>query len=610
MVESKGTITKRVFMITSKDLKSKYLKFFESKGHKTIPSALLIPENDASVLFTTAGMHPLVPYLLGEPHPSGKRLCCVQKCVRTVDIDEVGDAWHNSFFEMLGNWSLGDYFKDEAIAMSFEFLTKILAIPLNRFSVSCFEGDKDAPKDEESARAWAKLGVEKNRIHFLPKTDNWWGPAGETGPCGPDTEMFYHVKDIQEKSTKEFSKLCSEGIFCEIWNDVIMQYDKNKEGTFENLTQKNIDTGMGLERTVAVLNGFSNVYECDTLSPILEKVLSMSKSKIDRDNRNARIITDHMRAAVMILGEGKGVVPSNVDRGYVLRRFIRRSIRHARLLGIEGSFCNDVAKVAIEVMSDSYPELIRNKNKIFDELEKEEMRFSEALENGTRHLEKKLKSLEESHQKVLDAKSAFDLFQSFGFPLEITVEMCKEKGFTVDQKGFNELMKLHQDLSRKGAEQKFKGGLADHSEETTKLHTSTHLLNEALRQVVDPSIHQMGSNITQTRLRFDFNWGSKLSDEQIKKVEDWVNNVIKAGADVSFEMMGVDEAKKLGAQGEFGERYEKTVKVYTVAKGNKVYSREICGGPHVKNTKELGSFKITSQEAVGAGVRRIKAIVQ
>jgi len=594
-------------MISSTELKKQYLKFFEANRHKIIPSASLIPENDPTVLFTAAGMHPLVPFLLGEPHPLGKRLCSVQKCIRTGDIDEVGDAWHLSFFEMLGNWSLGDYFKQEAIAMSFEFLTKSLKIPINRFSVTCFKGDRDAPRDEESAHIWEKLGVDKKRIHFLPKEDNWWGPAGQTGPCGPDTEMFYHVRDIGKSSTEEFLALCKESAFCEIWNDVLMQYNKNADGTFENLTQKNVDTGMGVERTVSVLNGFGNVYECDSLAPILEKVISMSASQTDRANRSARIITDHMRTAVMILGDNKGVVPSNVDQGYVLRRFIRRSVRHARLLEINGRFCRDIAEVVIEVMGNPYPELNRNRLRIFEELEKEEEKFSETLEKGTRHLEK---MLEGRHEKVLDAKSAFDLFQSFGFPLEITVEICKEKGFKVDEKGFNQLMLAHQELSRKGAEQKFKGGLADHSEATTKLHTATHLLNEALRKVVDSSIRQMGSNITQARLRFDFNWDKKLTDEQIKKVEDWVNGVIKAGADVSFEMMSLDEAKRLGAQGEFEERYEKTVKVYTVAKGKTVYSREICGGPHVKNTSELHHFRITSQEAVGAGVRRIKAVVE
>lgn len=597
-------------MISSKELKERYLNFFQKRGHKLIPSASLIPENDPSVLFTTAGMHPLVPYLLGEPHPRGKRLCNVQKCIRSDDIEEVGDAWHLSFWEMLGNWSLGDYFKEEAISMSFEFLTKELKVPVERFSVTCFAGDKDAPRDEETARIWEKLGMAKHRIHFLPKVDNWWGPAGQTGPCGPDTEMFYHAKNIQEKSTEEFQKLSSTGPFCEIWNDVLMQYNKTSDGKFEELKQKNVDTGMGLERTTAVLNGADNVYACDTLAPILDKVISMAAAGTAKTNRNVRIITDHIRASVMILGEDKGVVPSNVDQGYVLRRFIRRSIRHARLIGISGDFCGEVAKVVVEVMGDSYPEVKNNSSRIFDELKKEEEKFSLALENGTKQLERKLQMLTESGQKMLDAKSAFDLFQSFGFPLEITVEMCKEKGFSVDEKGFNALMKEHQEISRKGAEQKFKGGLADHSEETTKLHTATHLLNEALRQVVDPSIYQKGSNITKERLRFDFNYEKKLTDEQIKKVEEWVNDVIKAEADVSFEMMSLEDAKKLGAQGVFEARYEDTVKVYTIRKGERIYSREVCGGPHVKNTRELHHFKILKQEAVAAGVRRIKAIVE
>jgi alanyl-tRNA synthetase len=454
---------------------------------------------------------------------------------------------------------------------------------------------------------WKAQGVSANRIHFLPKDDNWWGPAGVTGPCGPDTEMFYHVNDVQEKSTADFVKLQKEGVFCEIWNDVLMQYNKNADGTYSELLQKNVDTGMGLERIVAVLNGSDSVYACDTLAPILDAVLSLSVARTKEPSRNARIITDHIRAAVMLMGEDKGLVPSNVDQGYILRRFIRRSIRHGRIIGIEGKFCRSIAEVVVKVMEASYPELLANKARIFEELEKEEEKFSLALENGTRVLEKML--LAKTGKKVLDAKEAFDLFQSYGFPLEITVEMCKEKGFSVDESGFNTLMKAHQELSRKGAEQKFKGGLADHSEATTRLHTATHLLNEALRQVVDKSIHQMGSNITAERLRFDFNWSTKLTDEQVKKVEDWVNNVINAQADVSMKMMSVDEAKKSGAQGEFEEKYEDSVKVYTVAKGDKVYSREICGGPHVKNTRELVKFKITKQEAVATGIRRIKAVV-
>jgi alanyl-tRNA synthetase len=596
-------------MISSADLKRKYFAFFQRNGHKLLPNAPLIPENDASVLFTTAGMHPLVPFLLGEAHPLGKRLCSVQRCIRTGDIDEVGDNWHLSFFEMLGNWSLGDYFKKEAVALSFEFLTKELGIPKERFSVTCFKGDSDAPQDEEAAKAWEALGVPKSRIHFLPKGDNWWGPAGSTGPCGPDTEMFYHVKDLQEKSTKEFEKLQKEGIFCEIWNDVLMQYNKDEDGKFQDLEQKNIDTGMGLERTVAVLNGFDSVYACDTIAPILNKVISLSGADIPNTSRSARIITDHIRAAVMILGEKSGIVPSNVDQGYVLRRFIRRSIRHARMLGIKGKFCKNVAEVTIEVLGVSYPELDENRERIFEELEREEEKFSTALEHGTKVLERMLQGLG-AGRKTLDAKNAFDLFQSFGFPLEITAEMCGEKGFSVDEEGFEALMKAHQELSRRGAEQKFKGGLADHSEATTKLHTATHLLNEALRQVVDKSIHQMGSNITPERLRFDFNWNEKLTDEQVRKVEDWVNEVIKAEADVTMKMMSVEDAKKAGAQGVFEAKYEEQVKVYTVSKGGKVYSREICGGPHVKNTSELGHFKITKQEAVATGVRRIKAIVE
>jgi len=610
-------------MITSKELRQKYFDFFKSKGHALIPSASLIPENDPTVLFTTAGMHPLVPYLLGEAHPLGKRLCNVQKCIRTGDIDDVGDAWHLSFFEMLGNWSLGDYFKKEIVAFSYEFLTgkKYLAIPTERLSVTCFAGDKDSPKDLEAAGAWEKAGVPKNRIHFLEKVDNWWGPAGQTGPCGPDTEMFYHVKDIQEKSTPEFEKYNKEGTFCEIWNDVLMQYNKNEKGVYEEGKQKNIDTGMGVERTVAVLNGLDNVYEMDSLKPIFEKVKLLSSLNVsvnvlrggfypEEFKKSARIITDHMRAAVMILGDNKGIVPSNVDQGYILRRFIRRAIRHARLIGIEGKFCKEVAEVVVKVMGPVYDEVEKNKLRVFSELEKEEEKFSAALENGTKVLEKKLNFLDGAAKKELNAKGAFDLFQSYGFPLEMTVEMCKEKEFSVDTNGFEELLKQHQELSRKGAEQKFKGGLLDNSVETTKLHTATHLLNEALRQIVKKDTYQKGCNITAERIRFDFNADEKLADEQLKKVEAWVNDVIKAEAEVSMEIMGVEEAKKTGAQGVFDSKYGEKVKVYTISKGGKIFSKEICGGPHVKNTKELGKFKIQKQESVAAGVRRIKAVLE
>ncbi len=603
-------------MIDSSHLREKYLGFFQGKAHKRLPSASLIPENDSTVLFTTAGMHPLVPYLLGEPHPAGKRLCNVQKCIRTGDIDEVGDSWHLSFFEMLGNWSLGDYFKKEAIAYSFEFLTKGLGISKERLSITCFAGDADAPRDEEAAKGWDAQGIPKSRIHFLPKSDNWWGPAGQTGPCGPDTEMFYHVKDVQESSTSDFEKLCKQGAFCEIWNDVLMQYNKNAEGAYVESSQKNIDTGMGVERTVAVLNGFDNVYECDTLKPIFEKVKSLSQKfkgagKPDTASiKSARIITDHLRAAVMILGDDKGVASGNVDQGYVLRKFIRRSVRHARLLGIQGRFCRGVAEVIVAVMGAVYPEVEKNKARVFAELEAEEEKFSAALENGTKMLEKELAALTAAGTKKLGAKGAFDAYQSYGFPIEMISEICAEKGFSVGTKGFEGLLKAHQELSRKGAEKKFKGGLADHGEQTTKLHTATHLLNEALREVVDRNIHQRGSNITPERLRFDFNYNEKLTDEQVKKVEEWVNGAIAEAADVSIEVMGVEEAKKAGAEGEFGDKYGDHVKVYTFSRNGKVFSKEICGGPHVKNTKELGRFRILKQEAVAAGIRRIKANVE
>jgi len=609
-------------MITSIQLRKKYLDFFKSKGHAIIPSASLIPENDPTVLFTTAGMHPLVPYLMGEKHPLGKRLCNVQKCIRTGDIDDVGDSWHLSFFEMMGNWSLGDYFKKEAVEMSFEFLTskQYLGIPIERLSTTVFRGDNDAPREDTANLVWTKLGISANRLHFLPKEDNWWGPAGVTGPCGPDSEMFYHVENIQEKSDEEFNLLNKQGKFCEIWNDVFMQYNKTADGKYIPLTQQNVDTGMGVERTVSVMNGYTNAFEMDTLKPILEKVLEISgrKGKSQNDlseseRKSVRIITDHLRTAVMVLGDDKAVVPSNVDQGYILRRFIRRSIRHARLLGIEGNFCKSVAEVVVKIMGSVYSEVEKNKEFVYSELEKEEEKFSTALENGTKVLERKLQFLGQAQnvKKELNAKGAFDLFQSYGFPLEMTIEMCAEKGFTVDKKGFEELLVQHQELSRKGAEQKFKGGLADAGEATTKLHTATHLLNAALREIVNTNISQKGANITAERARFDFNADEKLTDEQVKQIEDWVNNVIKQESEVRMEILSLDEAKKQGAHGVFDSKYGEQVKVYTViGKNGKVFSKEICGGPHVENTKGMGIFKIAKQEAVAAGVRRIKAVLE
>ncbi len=600
--------------LSSKELREKYLTFFEKKGHKRIASASLIPENDPTVLFTTAGMHPLVPYLMGETHPEGKRLVNVQKCIRTGDIDEVGDNWHLTFFEMLGNWSLGDYEKKEAIEFSFEFLTKELNININDLSVTCFKGDKDSPKDEIAAKVWESLGIPKERINFLNKEENWWGPAGATGPCGPDSEMFYHVTDEKEKNEEEFLALKKKGVINEIWNDVFMQYTKTSEGEIVESKQKNIDTGMGVERTYAALNKCVNVYEVDTVKPIYEKVKSLSKHFDEKNSthiKGVRIITDHIRTATFILGDEKGIVPSNVDQGYVLRRLIRRSVRHARLIGIGEKFCCEVAKTVIKTLGETYPEIEKNKAFIFKELENEEEKFSIALEKGTAVLEKKLFFLEKGKQKELNAKGAFDLYQSYGFPIEMTKEICEEKGFKVDEKGFEKLLVEHQNLSRAGAEQKFKGGLADNSEQVTKLHTATHLFSAALRKFVNPNSVQKGSNITAERARFDFNSEERLTQEQIKQIEDWVNDVIKKECTVTMQIMNLEEAKKAKAHGVFESKYEEKVKVYSIIdkKGN-IYSKEICGGPHVTTTKGLGTFKITKQEAVGAGIKRVKIVLE
>jgi alanyl-tRNA synthetase len=601
-------------MISSDEIRKRYIDFFKSKGHAEIAGASLIPENDPTVLFTTAGMHPLVPVLMGDRHPAGKRLVNFQKCIRTGDIEDVGDAWHLTFFEMLGNWSLGDYFKKEAIEMSFEFLTgkKWLNIPVERLSVTCFAGDTDAPKEEEAAKTWEKCGIPKGRIHFLPKKDNWWGPAGQTGPCGPDTEMFFHVKDVQEKNTADFVKLCKEEKFCEIWNDVFMQYNKTAEGKYAKASQQNVDTGFGLERTTAVLNDLDNAYETDLLKPTFGKVKELAgKKELDGYNlKSARIITDHLRAATFILGDEKGVAPSNVGQGYVLRRLIRKSIRHARLLGIKGNFCTAVAETVVKRFEKIYPELKKNSAKIYSELEKEEERFFRALETGTKLLEKKLQELAKQKKTQLDCNTAFDLYQSYGFPLEMIAEICKEKGFEVDSEGFGKCLLGHQEVSRKGAEQTFKGGLADTKEQTTRLHTATHLLHAALMDIVNKNIIQKGSNITAERLRFDFNSDERLSDEQLKKVGEWVNKAIQACADVNEEVLSVEEAKKKGAHGIFDSKYGEKVKVYTVTDGKKVYSKEICGGPHVKTVKGMGHFKILKQESVATGVKRIKAVLE
>jgi len=587
------------------ELKKKYIEFFKTKDHKEIASAPLIPEHDPTALFTMAGMHPLVPFLMGQPHPLGKRLVDVQKCIRTQDIDEVGDETHTTFFEMLGNWSMGDYFKKEIIGWSYEFLTskKWLGLDVKRLAFTCFQGDKDAPKDEDAANVWISLGIPKERIAFLPKKDNWWGPVGETGPCGPDTEMFYwKLNDIP--TPKIFDP--SDNRWVEIWNDVFIQYEKTKDGKYEHIKQKNIDTGLGVERVTMILNGKTNIFEIDVFKPIIEKIEELSDKKMDDDNKKSfRIIADHMKAATFILGDERGVVPSNIEQGYILRRYIRRSIRHLILLGVDlnkNDACSEISKVVIKIYKDSYPIIEKKKEFIFDELKKEQHKFLITLENGLKEFAKIA-----SKGKELSGEEAFLLYQSFGFPIEMVEELASEKNLKVDMDGFKKEYEKHQELSRVGAEKKFKGGLADSSVETTKLHTATHLLNQALREVLGKNdIYQKGSNITVERLRFDFNFDRKLTPEEIKKVEDWVNSRIKEKLDVIKEEMTVEEAKKKGAQGVFEQKYGEKVFVYSIGKK----STEICGGPHVSNTSELGHLKIQKEESSASGVRRIKAVLE
>jgi len=582
----------------AKGLKKKYLDFFKKKKHAIIPSAPLIPEHDPTVLFTTAGMHPLVPFLVGQPHTLGKRLVNVQKCLRTCDIDEVGDATHNTFFEMLGNWSLGDYFKEEAIEMSFEFLTKILKLPVSHLAVTCFKGDENAPKDEISAEKWISLGIPKERVAFLGKEDNWWGPAGTTGPCGPSTEMFYWASKTKPK--KKFDPENEKWV--EIGNNVLMEYNKTNEGKYVPLSQKNIDFGGGVERTLAVLNGLNDNYLTELFLPIIKEIEKITKRKYATNKRVMRIIADHMRASVFILGDERGTIPSNVDQGYILRRFIRRVVRQLKSLGVklEKVTTIDLAKKIISMYGNDYPELKENEKFILTELKKEEEKFKRTLEKGLN------KFTRMASDKLIDGKEAFFLFQSYGFPIEITEELAAEKGIKVDREGFDTEYEKHQQLSRVGAEKKFKGGLSEASEETAKLHTATHLLNEALRKVLKKDISQRGSNITPERLRFDFNFDRKLTAEELKKVENEVNRKIKEGLEVKWEELPREKALKV-AHGEFGAKYPEKVSVYTIGKD---YSKEICMGPHVANTNELGKFRIKKEESSSAGVRRIKAVLE
>ncbi|MDO4389942.1 MAG: alanine--tRNA ligase [Eubacteriales bacterium] len=640
---------------TADDLRSLFLNFMQKKGHALIPSASIIPENDPTVLFTTAGMHPLVPYLQGQKHPMGKRLTDVQKCIRTGDIDEVGDNSHLTFFEMLGNWSLGDYFKKEAISWSWEFLTspEYLGIEPERLAFSVFAGDEDCPRDEEAASYWKQAGVKEDHIFFLPKENNWWGPAGITGPCGPDTEMF--IITDKPPCGPDCSPACDCGRYLEIWNDVFMQYDKQKDGTFKPLSQKNVDTGMGLERTFCVLKGVKSVYDTSIFAGIIGKIQELSGKKYGSDEettRAIRIIADHMRTATFIIGDDRGVTPSNVDQGYVLRRLIRRAVRHGMKLGMPQGFTCEIAKVIIAQYKGTYPELESHGEFILEQLKLEEERFSRTLKKGVAEFEKVVGNIQRTREALeaakaektpesagklrptpemqpiiaalkdgtatdemfdrvlstldtIDGRSAFKLYDTYGFPIEITTEMAAEQGLKVDTEGFDERFKQHQATSHAGAEHRFKGGLADASEETAKLHTATHLLQAALRKVLGDEVHQKGSNITAERLRFDFSFGRKMTDEEKAEVEKLVNEAIQAAVPVVCEEMTVAEARAQGAMGLFESKYGERVKVYTMGK----YSKEICGGPHARNTGDLKSFKIKKEEASSAGVRRIKAVI-
>ena len=649
--------------ITSAQLREMFQKFMESKGHHRIQSASVIPENDPTVLFTTAGMHPLVPYLMGTPHPAGTRLTDVQKCIRTGDIDDVGDPSHLTFFEMLGNWSLGDYFKKEAISWSWEFLTspEYLGLDKDKLAFTVFEGDEDCPRDVESHDLWRSMGVAEDHIFYLPKEHNWWGPAGITGPCGPDTEMFIIVK---EPCGPDCSPACKCGAYLEIWNDVFMQYNKQQDGSFQPLAKKNVDTGMGLERTICVLNGKKSVYETDLFERILGRIEELSGKKYqanDEHSKAFRIIADHMRTSTFILGDDRGVSPSNTDQGYILRRLIRRAVRYGMQLGMPEGFTAEVAQVIIDQYKDVYPELTRNSAFVLEQLKLEEARFARTLKQGEKEFDKvynnalNTKALLDSilaagdkaafarelaQQKklrpspdmmpiidaanagdeaalvaalqarmatldTLDGRSAFKLYDTYGFPIEMTRELAAEKGLKVDEEDFAERFKKHQELSHQGADQKFKGGLADHSEETAKLHTATHLLHAALRKVLGDEVAQKGSNITAERLRFDFSFGRKVTKEELDEVEKLVNEAIAAKAPVVCEEMTVPEAKEKGAIGLFESKYGEKVRTYKMGE----YSFEICGGPHAENTGDLGSFKILKEESSSAGVRRIKAVI-
>lgn len=592
--------------MTSGELRSMWLNFFKSKGHAVIPSASVIPENDPTVLFTTAGMHPLVPYLLGSKHPAGTRLTDVQKCIRTGDIDEVGDASHLTFFEMLGNWSLGDYFKKDMIAWSWEFLTspEYLGLDKDKLAFTVFEGEGDIPRDDEAAGYWMAQGVKPENIYFLGRKHNWWGPAGQTGPCGPDTEMFI-IRD-QPPCGPDCSPACSCGRFMEIWNDVFMQYNKTADGQYIPMEKKNVDTGMGLERTVCTLNGCKSVYETDAFTDILAKISELSGKGYEDDaatTKAFRIVADHLRTATFIMGDPRGVSPSNVDQGYVLRRLIRRAVRYGMGIGMGEGFTGEIAQVIISQYAEVYPELKQNEAFVLEQFRLEETRFARTLRQGEKEFAKVVSRL--GDKTIIDGLDAFHLYDTYGYPIEMTCELAAEKGLTVDEKGFDDHFAAHQKLSHAGAEQRFKGGLADNSAQTARLHTATHLLQAALRRVLGDEVAQKGSNITAERLRFDFKFGRKVTKDELAQVEALVNEWIAADVPVVMTETTVEAAKAEGAIGLFESKYGECVRMYTMGE----YSKEICGGPHASHTGELVSFKIQKEESSSAGVRRIKAVI-
>ena len=592
--------------MTGDELRQSFLNFFAERGHAIIPSAPLVPENDPTALFISAGMHPLVPYLLGESHPEGRRLANVQKCLRTDDIEEVGDISHNTFFEMLGFWSLGDYWKRDSLRWTLEWFTRVLGLEQERISVTVFAGDSDAPRDDEAVHVWLELGIPQERIYYLPKTDNWWGPAGKTGPCGPDSELFY------DTGRPEHGPGCQPGCNCgkyiEIGNNVFMQYNKTAEGRFEPLKQRNIDVGLGLERTLYIVQGTEDIYTTDLFASIVQSINELRKRQggktalsSEQEQRLIRIVADHVRAATFIIADG--VLPGNVEQGYICRRLVRRAVRCGHELGMPGIFTAEVAQAVIARFGQIYPELEQRQATILNELTREEERFGKTLARGLGEFQKLEEGLRQRGESVLAGKAVFRLFDTFGFPPTLTAELAQERGLSADLDGFNTLFKQHQERSRQANQRRFAGGLADHSERTTQLHTATHLLHQALRDVLGTHVHQMGSNITPERLRFDFSHPYKLTTEEIRRIEEIVNQQIQRDLQTTMEVMPLQQALDLGALAFFGERYSDLVKVYKIGD----YSMEVCGGPHVQHTGEMGRFRITKTENIGQGIQRVRA---